>query len=37
MMPPYSVLGTERGQLLPDLDDSLSRYVRDREEVGTAA
>jgi dTDP-4-dehydrorhamnose reductase len=35
--PVYSVLGTERGTLLPDLDDSLARYVRERDALGTAA
>jgi dTDP-4-dehydrorhamnose reductase len=35
--PVYSVLGSERGPLLPDLEDSLVRYVRDRAELGTAA
>jgi hypothetical protein len=33
--PPYSVLSTERGQLLSALDDSLERYVRDREVFDT--
>jgi dTDP-4-dehydrorhamnose reductase len=27
--PPYSVLGSERGWLLPDLDDALGRFVRE--------
>jgi len=35
--PRYSVLGTERGEPLPPLDESLSRYVRDRVSFGTAA
>jgi dTDP-4-dehydrorhamnose reductase len=35
--PGYSVLGTERGALLPNLDDSLARYVRDCEALGSAA
>jgi dTDP-4-dehydrorhamnose reductase len=35
--PGYSVLGSERGILLPDLDDSLDRYVREREAHGAAA
>ncbi len=35
--PFYSVLGTERGAQLPPLEESLSRYVRDRTVVGTAA
>lgn len=35
--PSYSVLGSERAYLLPDLDDSLARYVRERERLGTAA
>jgi dTDP-4-dehydrorhamnose reductase len=29
--PVYTVLGTERGCLMPPLDDSLARYSRDRE------
>jgi dTDP-4-dehydrorhamnose reductase len=29
--PPYSVLGTERGQRLPALDDALARFVAERE------
>ncbi len=28
--PRYSVLGSERGQLLPTLDDALARYLRHR-------
>jgi len=28
--PRYSVLGSERGQLLPSLDDALARYLRHR-------
>jgi dTDP-4-dehydrorhamnose reductase len=28
--PRYSVLGTERGQLLPPLDDALGRFVKER-------
>jgi dTDP-4-dehydrorhamnose reductase len=28
--PTYSVLGTERGQLLPSLDDALQRFAEDR-------
>ncbi|GAC1395595.1 MAG: hypothetical protein NVSMB65_14670 [Chloroflexota bacterium] len=28
--PAYSVLGSERGALLPALDDALKRYLRDR-------
>jgi dTDP-4-dehydrorhamnose reductase len=28
--PAYSVLGSERGQLLPPLDESLHRYIRER-------
>ena len=35
--PRYSVLGSAHGQLLPDLDDSLARYVHAREQLGTAA
>jgi dTDP-4-dehydrorhamnose reductase len=30
--PPYSVLGSERGTLLPQLDDALRRYFEDRRE-----
>src|SRR5581483_1808730 len=30
--PPYTVLGTERGCLMPPLSDSLARYCRDREQ-----
>jgi hypothetical protein len=29
--PLYSVLGSERGLLLPTLEDALSRYLRDCE------
>jgi dTDP-4-dehydrorhamnose reductase len=35
--PAYSVLVSGRGVLLPDLDDSLTRYVRDREALNSAA
>jgi dTDP-4-dehydrorhamnose reductase len=35
--PAYSVLGSERGSGLPDLDDALARYVRDRHALGSAA
>ena len=41
--PSYSVLGTERGQRLPALDDALSRFVAERRRQrrrpsrGTAA
>ena len=28
--PPYSVLGSERGTLLPTLEDALSRFIRER-------
>ena len=41
--PSYSVLGTERGQRLPALDDALARFVAERERQrrrpsrGTAA
>jgi dTDP-4-dehydrorhamnose reductase len=35
--PRYSVLGSRHGRLLPDLDDSLARYVHARERLGTAA
>lgn len=31
--PPYSALHSERGVLLPTLDDALSRYIRLREQV----
>ncbi|HEX8476034.1 MAG TPA: family 1 glycosylhydrolase [Pyrinomonadaceae bacterium] len=29
--PPYSVLASERGTLLPTLDDAIDRYIRDSE------
>jgi dTDP-4-dehydrorhamnose reductase len=35
--PKYSVLGSERGLLMPALEDSLERYVRERRRVGGAA
>jgi dTDP-4-dehydrorhamnose reductase len=35
--PSYSVLGTERGMLLPPLEDSLLRFMHARRSVGTAA
>ena len=35
--PAFSVLGSERGQLLPDLDDALARYMRDRLPDGDSA
>jgi dTDP-4-dehydrorhamnose reductase len=35
--PPYSALGSERGPLLPPLEESLSRYVRDRTRISDAA
>jgi hypothetical protein len=35
--PRYSALGTERGEPLPALEESLSRYVRERISFGTAA
>jgi dTDP-4-dehydrorhamnose reductase len=35
--PRYSVLGSAHGRMLPDLDDSLERYVDARKLVGTAA
>jgi dTDP-4-dehydrorhamnose reductase len=35
--PAFSVLGSERGQLLPDLDDALTRYMRDRRPEGDSA
>jgi len=31
--PTYSVLGSERGLLLPDLDHAMSRYFADRQQV----
>ncbi len=34
--PRYSVLGSERGQLLPSLHDALARYLRHRA-LATAA
>jgi dTDP-4-dehydrorhamnose reductase len=35
--PPYSVLGSNRGPLMPALEDSLERYVHDRRRGGAAA
>jgi dTDP-4-dehydrorhamnose reductase len=35
--PIYSVLDSIHGRLLPDLDESLARYVHARHRVGTAA
>jgi dTDP-4-dehydrorhamnose reductase len=35
--PLYSVLGTERGIVLPDLAAALARYVRTRDALGSAA
>jgi dTDP-4-dehydrorhamnose reductase len=35
--PSYSVLRSERGMVLPPLEDSLSRYVRERASIGDAA
>jgi dTDP-4-dehydrorhamnose reductase len=35
--PRYSVLGSAHGRLLPDLDDSLARFVHACEQFGTAA
>ncbi len=32
--PSYSVLGSERGSLLPPLEDALERYMRTRVDVG---
>lgn len=32
-MPVYSVLGSERGSLLPSLDDAMSRYVKECQGV----
>jgi hypothetical protein len=29
--PPYSALGSERGALLPPLEESLRRYIRERD------
>ncbi|HYO98791.1 MAG TPA: family 1 glycosylhydrolase, partial [Pyrinomonadaceae bacterium] len=34
--PLYTVLGSERGQLLPSLDDALARYLNERETGGAA-
>jgi dTDP-4-dehydrorhamnose reductase len=31
--PPYSVLGSERGHLLPTLDDALSRYIQEEKSA----
>jgi dTDP-4-dehydrorhamnose reductase len=31
--PPYSVLGSERGRLLPTLDDALARWARDARDT----
>lgn len=33
--PVYSVLGSERGWMVPDLDDALIRFVRDRACFGS--
>jgi dTDP-4-dehydrorhamnose reductase len=35
--PSYSVLGSIHGRLLPDLEESLARFVHARHRVGTAA
>ena len=35
--PLYTALGSERGVLLPPLDDALARYLRDRERRGVLA
>jgi dTDP-4-dehydrorhamnose reductase len=35
--PRFSALGSERGPLLPPLEESLSRYVRDRTAISDAA
>jgi dTDP-4-dehydrorhamnose reductase len=32
--PPYSALGSERGALMPTLEQSLRRYVRERDDPG---
>jgi dTDP-4-dehydrorhamnose reductase len=37
LRPRYSVLGTERGFSLPPLDESLARYVVERQRLGAAA
>ncbi|WP_224995595.1 family 1 glycosylhydrolase [Cesiribacter sp. SM1] len=34
--PTYSALGSEKGILLPQLDDAISRYIRERETAATA-
>jgi hypothetical protein len=35
--PAYSVLGSERGILMPSLDDALARYAALRERSGLSA
>lgn len=35
--PSYSALGSERGPMLPPLEESLARYVRDRTAISDAA
>lgn len=35
--PAYSVLGSERGWLMPSLDDALERYVQERQEGASQA
>ncbi len=34
--PPYSVLGSERGALLPELNDALKRYLQERQATTAA-
>jgi dTDP-4-dehydrorhamnose reductase len=36
LRPAYSVLGTERGQRLPVLDDALARYLYERQPLSPA-
>jgi dTDP-4-dehydrorhamnose reductase len=33
---PYTVLGTERGPLLPPIDDALTRYIAETGQLGRA-
>jgi hypothetical protein len=35
--PTYSALASERGPMLPPLEESLARYVRDRTAISDAA
>ena len=35
--PEYSVLGSERAQLMPSLDDAIARYAREQKEAWRAA